>query len=107
MGSYPDVYAVKCIECDEWTDSDSALFDGNNYTCQWCGDITSHILDVISDLISGFLYYDRKEDEDLPRGRIEKAVKDGTITIEDMVRAFEADLKKGLGYEKTNISDGA
>lgn len=54
------------------------------------------ILNTIDDLVSNFLYYDRKEDEDLPRGAIDDAVKDGSITIEAMVTQFEESLRRGL-----------
>ncbi len=50
------------------------------------------ILSHIEDLASDFLYYDRKEDEELPRGEIQKAVKDGIITIEEMSNAFKQHL---------------
>ena len=36
--------------------------------------IESTILGCTEDLVSNFLYYDRKEDEDLPRGTIEEAI---------------------------------
>jgi hypothetical protein len=55
-----------------------------------------HILGVISDLVSNFLYYDRKEDDDLPKGAIDKAVRDGEITIDQMVQAFREELEKGI-----------
>jgi len=54
------------------------------------------ILDAITDLVSDFLYYDRKQDEDLPRGEIEKAIKSGTITVDEIVAQFKADLLAGL-----------
>ena len=47
-----------------------------------------HILNNMEDLISNFLYYDRKEDEELPRGFIEDAIFNGEITIEDIVEKF-------------------
>jgi hypothetical protein len=50
----------------------------------------------ITDLVSNFLYYDRKEDEDLPRGAIDQAVKDGSITVEQIVAKFESELRAGL-----------
>ena len=50
------------------------------------------ILEAIEDLTAGFLYYDRKEDEDLPRGAIEGAIESGDITVEEMVEAF----RKGI-----------
>lgn len=50
------------------------------------------IENVISDLGIDFLYYDRKEDEDLPRGSIEAAVADGVITKREIVKLFAASL---------------
>jgi hypothetical protein len=50
---------------------------------------TRHILDM-------FLYYDRKEDDELPVDAIQEAVKQGEITIEEIVEAFETELRKSL-----------
>jgi predicted RNA-binding protein associated with RNAse of E/G family len=55
------------------------------------------ILDTISDLCTDFLYYDRKEDENLPVGEIERAVKSGEITVEEMVEAFRKELQRSFG----------
>lgn len=55
-----------------------------------------NIEETIEDLVSGFLYYDRKEDEELPRGAIEKAIKDGLITKEQIVKKFAESLDEGL-----------
>ena len=54
------------------------------------------ILDNVDDLVSCFLYYDRKEDEDLSLGDIQKALNDGEITIKEIVCKFEERLIKGL-----------
>lgn len=54
------------------------------------------ILDTIDDLVSDFLYYDRKEDEDLPRGAIESAIKNGEITSKEIVEHFAAALQNGI-----------
>ena len=54
------------------------------------------ILDTVSDLVSNLLWYDRKEDEDLPRGEIEAAIAAGEITVEEIVVAFAAELSGGL-----------
>lgn len=54
------------------------------------------ILNVIDDLVSDFLYYDRKEDEDLPRGAIEKAIEDQVISAEEIVSKFKEALERGL-----------
>jgi len=48
-----------------------------------------NINSAIEDLVSDFLYYDRKEDEELKVGDIEKAIEKGEITIEQIVDKFK------------------
>jgi len=55
-----------------------------------------HILATVDDAVSDLLYYDRKEDEDLPRGSIEDAVADHEISVDEMVETFRAALIKGI-----------
>lgn len=50
------------------------------------------ILDTVEDVASNFLYYDRKEDEDLPWGSIEKAVSEGVISKDEIVEHFRQSL---------------
>jgi len=50
------------------------------------------ILDTVSDLAADLLYYDRKDDEELPRGAIEAAVARGEITVDEIVEHFRAQL---------------
>jgi len=54
------------------------------------------ILGLVEDLVSDFLYYDRKDDEYVKKGEIDKAIKAGEITIEEIVEQFSNKLKKGL-----------
>ena len=54
------------------------------------------IENIITDMISDFLYYDRKEDEDLSRGAIEDAVSSGEITLDEIVNKFREELTKGM-----------
>lgn len=54
------------------------------------------IENAVKDLVNSFLYYDRKEDEDLPYRAIEYAIEDGTITKEEIVKLFSSELDKGL-----------
>ena len=54
------------------------------------------IENTIDDLISNFLYYDRKEDEDLPVGAIQKAIKEGEITKEQIIKKFTDILNSSL-----------
>lgn len=56
----------------------------------------SYVMDVISDMVSDFLYYNRKEDDILERGMIEDMVKRGDLTIEQMVSEFEKLLRKAI-----------
>ena len=60
------------------------------------GDKHKIILSRVEDLISDFLYYDRKEDEELQRGEIELAIKSGLITRDDIVSEFKRQLDRGL-----------
>jgi len=52
------------------------------------------ILDTVSDLVGKLMYYDRKEDEDLPRGAIEEAIKEGEITVQEIVDYFDVALQQ-------------
>lgn len=54
------------------------------------------ILCAISDAISDLLYYDRKEDDELPRGLIDLAIHEGDITVDAMVDQFRKQLTEGL-----------
>jgi len=57
------------------------------------------IRNTIDDLVSGLLYYDRKKDEDLPPGAIQEAVKNGEITIDQIVIEFRKHLVEGFKNE--------
>jgi hypothetical protein len=50
----------------------------------------------VADLVSDFLYYDRKEDENLPRGAIEEAIEMGEVSSDEIVGWFSYALKQGL-----------
>lgn len=55
-----------------------------------------NILATVSDLVANFAYYDRKEDEELPRGEIEEAIQKGEITIDEIVECFRKELEEAL-----------
>ena len=61
-----------------------------------CGIAVKIVMETIKDLVLDFLVYDRKEDEDLPRGTIQLLCSVGDITIEDMVDQFEKSLTERL-----------
>lgn len=51
------------------------------------------ILNKIDDLCADFLYYERKEDEELTVDKLNDAVKSGEITIDEMVEKFKENLE--------------
>jgi hypothetical protein len=58
--------------------------------------IKTTILLTVIDLVSNFIYYDRKDDEDLPRGVIEEAIKSGAITQAEICEVFQKALEDAL-----------
>jgi hypothetical protein len=54
------------------------------------------VLDTIDELVAKFLRGDRKDDDDLPLGTIEKLIRGEEITIEDMVDRFRDGLEERL-----------
>lgn len=54
------------------------------------------ILNTISDMCANFLYYDRKGDKELSRDQLYSAVKQGDITIEEMVAEFREQLEQNF-----------
>lgn len=51
------------------------------------------VLCHVETLSAKFLYYDRKEDDDLPPGAIEKMVASGEVTIDEIVAEFRKHLE--------------
>jgi len=56
---------------------------------------------VVKDLVSDFLYYDRKEDEELQLHMIENAVAECVITIDEMIELFSSELRENI--EEKNV----
>lgn len=54
------------------------------------------ILGKVEDVITDFLYYDRKEDEDLRPGQIEAALAAGELTVDDIAIEFTNQLRRAL-----------
>lgn len=65
-------------------------------------DITARqdILDAISDIVSDFVYYDRKDDDSLSSEELRTAVNRGEITIDEMVNEFRRHLENTFKKEK-------
>lgn len=47
---------------------------------------------ALDKLASKLLYYDRKEDDELPLGRIEQLIKLGEVSVDDIVNEFRSHL---------------
>ena len=60
------------------------------------------IFSTVSDLVLDLIYYDRKEDEELPRGAIEQAVKSGEVSIDEMVELFKLKITESLRDVNSN-----
>jgi len=56
--------------------------------------------DTISDMVTDLLFYDRKEDIELPKGAIEKAIKDEIISIDYIVDMLRKELERNLKDNK-------
>ncbi len=54
------------------------------------------ILNEVEFIVSNFLYYDRKDCENLPVGEIDIAIDNGVVTIDEIVEQFRSSLKAGL-----------
>ena len=50
------------------------------------------IINTVKDLASAFMYYDRKEDEELPVGEIESAINNNEITVDEIVGVFKTEI---------------
>lgn len=60
------------------------------------------IFSTVSDLVIDLIYYDRKEDDELPRGAIEQAVKDKEISVDEMAELFKLKLVEALKDTDSN-----
>lgn len=55
------------------------------------------IENTVKDLVADLLFYDRKEDEELPNEAIQAAIEAGEITENEIAATFAAALHEGLG----------
>ena len=55
------------------------------------------IFDTIDDLVSRFLYYDRKDDEELRIGDIEKVINRGYVSVDEIAERFKNKFIEGIG----------
>lgn len=92
-----DGYGCQCDEC-------AAMCWGDPIDCARATKDASPrrrlIIDAAGDLVSKFLYYDRKEDEDLPVGAIEQAFAMSEIDVEELVTMFRVELYKAAAQGK-------
>jgi len=60
-------------------------------------DLKSEIISRVKDLAANFMYYDRKEDEEVPVDVLLAAFIDQIITVEEVLDVFKAKLNECLG----------
>lgn len=67
------------------------------------------ILDIVSDLVGAFTYYDRKESESLPMGALDEAIAAGEITVDEIVAQFRQGLEAtyGAGVDPAKVERDA
>jgi hypothetical protein len=55
---------------------------------------------VAKDLMSNFLYYNRKEDDEFPVGSVERAIISRKISIDEILGVFKKEIEESVkGYE--------
>lgn len=59
------------------------------------------IIAATTDLVGALVYYDRKDDEDLPRGEIEAAIEAGDITPEIIIETFADEIRRRFPAART------
>jgi len=58
--------------------------------------MNDNLRNLISDMFADLFYYDRKEDEDMPRGSIELMVKSGEVTEKEILDVMSYELHRAL-----------
>ena len=59
-------------------------------------DVKGSILGIASDLMTNFLYYDRKDCDLLKVGEIETAILAGEVTIDEIVAVFKYEIETSV-----------
>ena len=59
-------------------------------------DKKSHALNVVSDLVADYLYYNRKEDEDLSCAEMDQLIDSGDLTADEIIERFSIELRKKI-----------
>lgn len=62
------------------------------------------ILEYVSDLVGDFVYYDRKECEDLSADNLKKAIASGKITVDEIVDKFREGMQDTFPVEKKEVT---
>ena len=63
--------------------------------------MTDKIKATVDDLVTDFVYYDRKEDEDLSMDDLNKSVESGETTVREIVDRFESALRNTYTEDKS------
>lgn len=58
------------------------------------------VLGMVDDLVNDFMCYDRKDDEDFPRGKIEELIDNGIMKREEIVEQFRSALAQWFNLDQ-------
>lgn len=56
-------------------------------------ELRNTIFDIVEDLVTDFLYYDRKDDDEIGVEELDGAIKSGIITVEEIIAHFTKKLR--------------
>lgn len=66
-------------------------------------DALRQLMNVWADLMLNVLYYDRKEDDELPQGKTEELISRGFVSVNELMELVRTDLEKAVeGWEAEN-----
>jgi hypothetical protein len=63
------------------------------------------VLHAVEEAANNFLQYDREDDDTLPEGSIQEFLRDGTITLDDIVERFRTALEDALEGDPEDDDD--
>lgn len=99
LGAIEDLVARGAVTVEEMVGVfDASLREGHSSTAVPTSTdaMKQKLYNCVSDIVIDLMYYDRKEDDVLPRGAIEHLLATETVTLEQIVAAFESSVRDGL-----------
>jgi hypothetical protein len=67
-----------------------------NRICTDDQELRELVIGTVSDMVIDFLYYDRKDDDELSYDDVAHAFESGVVTVEEVVAEFDRRLREDL-----------